>query len=54
MPFKFDTFFTDNFLLSAKKLPKNEGAGGAGGSTGQGRRLDRAEDGPKTASSCCK
>jgi len=45
----------DIFLAIAKKLPKSDGAGGAGGSSGQGRRLDRAEDGgPKTASSCCK
>jgi small GTP-binding protein len=43
----------DIFLAIAKKLPKSEG-GGAGGSTGQGRRLDRPEEGPKTASSCCK
>lgn len=39
---------------AAKKLPKNDGAGGPGGSAGQGRRLDRAEDANKAASSCCK
>lgn len=41
-------------LNAAKKLPKNDGSGGVGGSSGQGRRLDRAEDGNKPASSCCK
>ena len=42
------------FSTAAKKLPKNDGGGGAGGSSGQGRRLDGADDGPKTPSSCCK
>ena len=44
----------DIFLAIAKKLPKNDGTGGPGGSSGQGRRLDRAEDANKAASSCCK
>jgi len=44
----------DIFLAIAKKLPKNDGGGGTGGSSGQGRRLDRVEDGPRTPSSCCK
>jgi len=43
----------DIFLAIAKKLPKSEGVGGTS-SSAQGRRLDRADDGPKTASSCCK
>lgn len=44
----------DIFLAIAKKLPKNDGGGGTGNSSGQGRRLDRVEDGPRTPSSCCK
>lgn len=46
------SFNAINFVL-AKKLPKNEQAGG-GGTSGQGRRLVESEATTKAPGSCCK
>lgn len=46
--------YLNRFCQTAKKLPKNEGAGSQG--NGQGRRLDSGEQSrqPNSSINCCK